>query len=1238
MPVNNIYMAGAPYGPTATPTPSRTPTPTPTRTSGPPAPQPTPVGPPPNNNTGGSGGGGGSAPGNGGSNSPVSDGGWLGGGDAGGGLKRCPQYATKVKVELSFVNGGNYTIYKDPLSGALSIGGQGATLNIGGINWKWSVFSHKGIFYITNDLKPGSWTPWSPMSGDGKRNIGRSNIYLRSEKDHNRKIYINETPTTNVPIYGTVYQDRFNAVSTSNFKFENDSYRLVFKEAPKILYTTVGCLEDRTSSNLFNIVTGKLETKVLSQYTNGSTIKLYRNTSGKFVLLGGATSLSAAGSGLQYKNSSSVWTNLPNAAYPVTIKTNTGRTLSLNNGSLILDDLDINGTDTQITVSYAGSDTLLPCTFVIKFEYILKVLTKCQFEDSSTIFMGKRTSGSTPSKIDDLMDISRNGRLKWYATPTPTPSLTAAPSRTPSPTATNQPTLAPTPTSTSTPTPTPTLAFSINYNDRIGGDLMPFISYDESAKSYSVYEYSNKNYVATNQTGNKVVIGCSRRHHGAAQYAENPQGVVKAFSYNSTSKKWETMGSDIRGVEPGDYFGSSVSMDDTGNIVVVGSIGSAGERRDKQGAGRVDVYKYTSTGWTQLGQTIYGKNMGDGCGFEVAINGDGSRIAIGSYSEDRNIQYEDNAGKVRVYSYNSTSKSWVQLGGTIEGEYWSGLVSGSFLSFNSTGDVLAVGQARLLKTNANGALTGQSTAGANVFALQGGDWVRRGSSIMPLPNNSNTSYTNAMRVSLNSAGTRIAIGDYIGAEYNSGFVRVYDYSNGSWALIGTLNTNSDYNGFGYGLQLDGTGNRIVIGSVLESSGEIPYVGGAYVYKYNGGTAWELVGSKILGSLGSSFAGAQVCFSKDSSSVFVAGVYGGVAAYGLKTIQPSPTPTRTSGPTPTPTRTSTPTPTPTRTSTPTPTATLVTVNNAGSDYYVGNFKTVLEYFDATAGQNGSWKVLPNEFAYIKCDLYPQRRLGPGPDMPLTMTQVDPDNRLISNTVLRNYCYYDGTSLYANCSSTVKKIVYIPNNFITASLANAPVNAQGSQLVRTYSLPAINYSSGVTGIWSIPTGSPLSIKSVTLYSGNVIPNAYDFTVRPYYPYYNKVAFVNPGIIKTANLTVYQPSSGVNYLSGSYLGSGAAKTGVFYSNAVPSGRVSGPGSQSGRFFKSINSSTSAVSGPQNGIFYTGVNRTLFSGAQTGVFFTNNTSGQNLTFGQSFELDYIVESKRLKMQVTLNLTGVKN
>ena len=90
----------------------------------------------------------------------------------------------------------------------------------------------------------------------------------------------------------------------------------------------------------------------------------------------------------------------------------------------------------------------------------------------------------------------------------------------------------------------------------------------------------------------------------------------------------------------------------------------------------------------QIGNSIYGENSNDNSGKRIAINGDGTIVAIAATGNDGPGNSVFESGHVRVYRWNGTS--WVQKGSDIDGEA-AGDLSGESVSLSDDGLVLIVG-------------------------------------------------------------------------------------------------------------------------------------------------------------------------------------------------------------------------------------------------------------------------------------------------------------------------------------------------------------------------------------------------------------------------------------------------------------------------------------------------------------------------------------------------------------------
>jgi len=101
------------------------------------------------------------------------------------------------------------------------------------------------------------------------------------------------------------------------------------------------------------------------------------------------------------------------------------------------------------------------------------------------------------------------------------------------------------------------------------------------------------------------------------------------------------VGSDIDGEAADDRFGSSVSINDMGNVVAIGAMENTGTE-----TGYAKIYKNISGSWTQFGEDLVGEAIDDRFGYSVSICDQDDVAAIGGYLNDGT---GSQAGHVRVY-------------------------------------------------------------------------------------------------------------------------------------------------------------------------------------------------------------------------------------------------------------------------------------------------------------------------------------------------------------------------------------------------------------------------------------------------------------------------------------------------------------------------------------------------------------------------------------------------------------
>ncbi len=150
------------------------------------------------------------------------------------------------------------------------------------------------------------------------------------------------------------------------------------------------------------------------------------------------------------------------------------------------------------------------------------------------------------------------------------------------------------------------------------------------------------NSISLNYSGNIIAVGASNNDN------QNGQNSGHVRVYENILGNWTQIGQDIDGEFENDYSGNSVSLNNAGNILAIGSSTNDG---NGQNSGHVRVYKYESGTWAQVDNDIDGENSGDGFGLSVSLNGSGTILASGAWLNDG--ENGENSGHVRVFNNNT---------------------------------------------------------------------------------------------------------------------------------------------------------------------------------------------------------------------------------------------------------------------------------------------------------------------------------------------------------------------------------------------------------------------------------------------------------------------------------------------------------------------------------------------------------------------------------------------------------
>ena len=186
--------------------------------------------------------------------------------------------------------------------------------------------------------------------------------------------------------------------------------------------------------------------------------------------------------------------------------------------------------------------------------------------------------------------------------------------------------------------------------------------------------------VSLSDDGNRVAIGSPTMN------APGERGMTQIYDYIGAA--WTQIGQDINGDNAEDHCGSSVSLSADGTRVAISFVGGPAAAPIGLQTGKTKVYEYNGTAWVQIGGVLrVSGQIDEQSGFSVSLSADGTTVAIGAPFND-NVGAD--TGKSAIFKYNEGSRSWDQLGQSINGDEAESL-SGSSVSLSGNGTTVAVG-------------------------------------------------------------------------------------------------------------------------------------------------------------------------------------------------------------------------------------------------------------------------------------------------------------------------------------------------------------------------------------------------------------------------------------------------------------------------------------------------------------------------------------------------------------------
>ena len=438
--------------------------------------------------------------------------------------------------------------------------------------------------------------------------------------------------------------------------------------------------------------------------------------------------------------------------------------------------------------------------------------------------------------------------------------------------------------------------------------------YADGDVSVSSLDYQDKFGSAVSFNGDETLLAVGAFQDAGANDLNDSAGAVYLFSFGGEGYRRGTLEGviglgytggknvNVAGLGAGENFGRAVSLNQSGDRLAVGAFGDRGVADGMEQFGAVFLFSFTDTsfGGGNLEATLGkgytgGKNFDvttldayDAFGGAVALNGAGDRLVVGATSDDGAGNAVQNVGAVYLFSFTDTSFSGVTHTATIGKGYTGGKnldvtaleemdQAGYSVALNTAGDRLAVGVY-------NDYGSGNSLIGAGAVYLFSftdtsytggvleatlGKGYAGGKNVDLTALDSNDAF--GASVSLNGAGDRLAVGavnesGLYNALSNSGAVYLFTFSDTAFtggaiaARIGAgysgvndveMSMLDQYDEFGFSVELNTAGDRLVVGSPSDSGmgDKAEQTGAIYLFSF---TDTSFSGGALTGTVGANY--------------------------------------------------------------------------------------------------------------------------------------------------------------------------------------------------------------------------------------------------------------------------------------------------------------------------------------------------------------------------------------------------
>ena len=350
-------------------------------------------------------------------------------------------------------------------------------------------------------------------------------------------------------------------------------------------------------------------------------------------------------------------------------------------------------------------------------------------------------------------------------------------------------------------------------------------------------------YIALNHAGDICVVSAYDDNGAGGNLTSI--GKVIVYQFDQTTFGWKQMGQTLYGTQIRGEFGHGLSINQHGNIIAVSEYRYTKDRDAVPLRGRVTVYKYNDStkSWEQLGNVLEGLSQGDQFGWDLALNNEGDRIAVSS------VSMSNSRGAVMVYTYDVDQNMWNVLGDVVLGEFEEDNF-GMSVDINGLGDTFVAGA----PFNNNGVVVPfygnmASKGHSRVFEFdkQSESWKQKGQDI----DGEAFFSLNGMCVAINDDGTRIAESSRTSNEGapTGGQVRTFEWKTDKWQQLGgdIYGVQGEQIGSPNSVRFNGAGSVLAVGGMFYGENAVSAIGRIRVFGFDKSTKdWKKISNDIKG--------------------------------------------------------------------------------------------------------------------------------------------------------------------------------------------------------------------------------------------------------------------------------------------------------------------------------------------------------------------------------------------------------